>query len=94
VTSSCRRNNRHLISSQLPTKQFLTLGQVTLMAMTFRHFTLFVDTAARVLYLQLHRWTAKCLAVLHLPRNASRQAISDTDRSCLTRPLRSRNDKG
>ena len=84
VTSFRWRNHRHLISSQLSTKQFLTRGQVTLMAMTFHHFTLFVNTAAHVLYFQLHRWTAKCLAVQHLPRYASRQATSDTDRTYLT----------
>jgi hypothetical protein len=50
VTSSPRRNHRHLISSQLSTKQFLTLSQVMLMAMTFRHFKLLVATAARSLF--------------------------------------------
>jgi len=94
VTSSCWRNHRHLISSQLSTKQFLTRGQVTLMAMTFRHFTLFFDAVSHVLYLQLYRWTAKCLAVQHLPRYPLRQATSDTDRTYITRPLRRRNDKG
>jgi hypothetical protein len=94
VTSSCWRNHRHLISSQLSTKQFLTRGQVTLMAMTFRHFTLFVDTAARVLLFPTISMNRKMFCSSTSAKIRITSGYVTQDRTYLTRPLRRRNDKG
>jgi hypothetical protein len=46
ATTSCRRHNHDLISSQLSTQKFLARGQVMVMAVTLRHLSLFIDNDA------------------------------------------------